>query len=221
MRIGGKILCFVLLLVSFVTVHAADNENYADTLHQIGLFAGTENGYDLDSPLAREQSATMIVRLRGAEKTALATTYDAFFTDVKNDRWSFPYIMYCYKNGITKGTGSGEFTPATSISAEEFTTFVLRLLGYRDASPVTAFSTAVTSGLFGSEYVRRLEDSEKFLRDDMVFITYRSLKTKTTDGVIMARVLANEGIITQAQADKFDVYKTNGNIDDILDGLIE
>ena len=197
---------------------AAKNTPLADELNQLGLFMGTGNGYELESTLTREQAATMLVRLKGEEKNVKDYAAKEIFDDVKSDRWSFPYVMYCYDNSITKGTSESTFSPSKKISAAEFITLVLRLIGF-DAEPENAYSKAVTVGLINSEAARELSEKDEFTRGDMVYIAHRSLKTQTPDGECFAEKLSESGAITEKQALKFDVYSTEDDIDGLLDAL--
>lgn len=49
---------------------AANFETAADTLNKLGLFNGTESGYELDRAADRAEAATMLVRLLGKEAEA-------------------------------------------------------------------------------------------------------------------------------------------------------
>lgn len=51
---------------------AANFETAADTLNKLGLFNGTESGYELDRAADRAEAATMLVRLLGKEAEAKA-----------------------------------------------------------------------------------------------------------------------------------------------------
>ncbi len=210
-------ICALITISS--AVFAAGNEKYADALHSLGLFRGTDEGYMLSKPLSREESAAMIVRLTGVEGEVENAIYNVIFTDVPQSRWSFNYVTYCYINGITKGTGNETFTPAAEISAEEYTTLILRLLGY-EAEPETAFSKAVECGLFPTKAARKFENSDRFLREDMTYISYRALKTVTSNGNTLAANLAKANVITEKQAEEFNIYN-NDDISGIIDDLLE
>ena len=67
---------------------AANYTNCADSLHEMGLFQGTQNGYDLDRTPTRAEAAVMLVRLLGKEAEAKTLTYTAPFTDLKG--WEKP-----------------------------------------------------------------------------------------------------------------------------------
>ena len=218
-----KILITIILIFSLAVTpaFAAANTQYADTLYELGLFKGTENGYELENTLTREQAATVLVRILGEESKLETFAYTQTFDDVSSDRWSYSYVMYCYENDITKGTGEDMFSPEAAIDARQFVTLVLRLMGYTDAEPDTALDIAVQKGLFNSAVAKELDTNEKFLRDDMVYIVYRSLMTKTNDGDILACVLADKGVITEKEAAEFDIYESSEDINELLDRLFQ
>ena len=222
MKNFGKMIALILILALTIpmSAFADDNTQYADTLYELGLFKGTDNGYELEKTFTREEAATVLVRLLGEEKNVALKTYPTLFTDVESDRWSFPYVMYCYENEITRGTGEDTFSPVQEISAEEFVTLVLRLLGYTDAEPKTALEDCIYLNLLNSEIAKELELSSSFTRNDMVYIVYRSLMTKTASGDILADILAEKAVISEEEAEEFDVYGSADNIDELLDKLL-
>ncbi len=222
----GKIIkIFTILTAVFLTfnstVTAAQNEKYADILFKAGLFKGTDNGYELDSTLTREQAATMLVRLLGEEENIKNENYSPRFSDVAEERWSYQYVMYCYENEITRGTSDNTFSPDKQISAEEFITLVLRLLGYTECEPETAYEEAVVNGLINSEAAKQMYSKKQFTRDDMVYVAYRSLKTKTSDGVLLARKLEEQGVLEKSLTDELDVYSQEVDIETLIESIFE
>lgn len=90
----------------------------------------------------------MLVRLLGAEQTALAEKNAHPFTDVS--AWANPYVGYAYANKLTLGQGNGKFGGADTVNAQQFATFVLRALGYsteKDFNYSAAESFAAEAGL--------------------------------------------------------------------------
>ena len=59
-------LCLTLCLSAFA-YDVKDAETKADALSALGLFKGTDLGYELDKPLTRVQALVMLVRLSGNE----------------------------------------------------------------------------------------------------------------------------------------------------------
>lgn len=70
------------MLVMPVSAATTTELNAADALYSLGLFLGTNKGYELNNSLTREQSAMLLVRMLGALETAEAGSYTHPFTDV-------------------------------------------------------------------------------------------------------------------------------------------
>lgn len=221
MKIFSKIVSVILVVsIILITPVFADNVEKADTLYELGLFRGTDSGYDLDKTLTREQAVTILVRLLGEEDNVLNAEFDEKFIDVEKSRWSYPYVMYCYENNITKGTGEDTFSPEDEVTAEQFVTLVMRLMGYDDTEPKKALEESVYIGMLNTEVVRNFEKNKTFLRDDMVYVVYRSLICNMNDGTLLADFLAQKDVITEEQAKQFNVYENNDNIDELLKELL-
>lgn len=221
MKIFSKIILIVLVVsIMLVTPVYADNTVKANTLYELGLFKGTDSGYELDKTLTREQAVTILVRLLGEEENVLSAEFDEVFTDVDSSRWSYPYIMYCYENNITKGTGEDTFSPKDEVTAEQFVTLVMRLMGYEDTEPSNALTESVYIGMLNTQVVRELDKSANFLRDDMVYVVYRSLMCNMSDGTRLADFLAEKGVITEKEAKQFNVYESSDDINDLLVQLL-
>ena len=171
----------------------------ADTLYDFGLFKGTDKGYELEKSLTREESATILVRLLGEEDKVDTDDFDEVFVDVGKDRWSYAYVMYCYKNNITKGTGADTFSPDVQIDANQFIALMMRLLGYKEVNPDTALEKSVEYKLLPEEKIDELTKKKVFTRSDMVQIVYNSLKTQMDDKTIFADYLFEKGILTEKE----------------------
>ncbi len=221
MKTFSKIISIVLVVaIMLVTPAYADNTVMANTLYELGLFRGTDSGYELDKTLTREQAVTILVRLLGEEENVLSADFDEIFTDVESNRWSYPYVMYCYENNITKGTGDDTFSPEDEVTAEQFVTLVMRLMGYEDIEPDVALEESVYISMLNTEVVRELEKNANFLRDDMVYVVYRSLMCNMSDGTRLADFLAEKGVITEKEAKQFNVYESSDDINDLLTQLL-
>ncbi|MBO5007775.1 MAG: S-layer homology domain-containing protein [Clostridia bacterium] len=174
----------------------------ADTLYDFGLFKGTDKGYELEKSLTREESATILVRLLGEEDKIRTDDFDEVFVDVDKARWSYAYVMYCYKNNITKGTGADTFSPDVQIDANQFITLMMRLLGYSDVEPDTALQKSVEYKLLPQEKIDELTKKKVFTRSDMVQIVYNSLKTQMDDETVFADYLLEKGILTEKEIEQ-------------------
>lgn len=172
---------------------------YADILFAFGIFKGTDKGYELDKGLTREESVTILVRLLGEEKNINPGDFNQVFKDVDKNRWSYSYVMYCYTNNITNGTGDATFSPDSTIDANQFVALILRLLGYTDAQPETALEKSVECELLSSECANELKTANTFTREDMVEVVYECLDTKMADDTLFSDYLMDKGVITDAK----------------------
>ncbi len=176
---------------------AANYTNCADSLHEMGLFQGTQNGYDLDRTPTRAEAAVMLVRLLGKEAEAKALTYTAPFTDLKG--WEKPYVQYLYSNGLANGTNRTTFNP----TAQMYAVFLLRALGYSDTadfSYANAIETAREQGIYDTGII----NVQNFLRDDAAAASYTvlSVSPKNSEGTLLDQ-LVSENAITEADAKRY------------------
>lgn len=197
-----------------VTAGAASYDNCADQLKDLGLFQGTEDGYELDRAPTRGEAATMLVRLLGKEAEAKELTYEAPFTDL--DDWQKPYVQYLYDNKLTNGATETTFEPEEACSAQMYTTFLLRALGYSDAAEGdftydAAIDFGETIGLV--DYANCNEST--FLRDHVAAMSLTALNTDVkgeTETKLLEKLVA-DGAVDEAKAesllaffDNYDAY---------------
>ena len=180
---------------------AANYTNCADSLHEMGLFQGTQNGYDLDRTPTRAEASVMLVRLLGKEAEAKALTYTAPFTDLKG--WEKPYVQYLYSNGLANGTNRTTFNPTGKCTAQMYATFLLRALGYSDTadfSYANAIETAREQGIYDTGII----NTQNFLRDDAAAASYTvlSVSPKNSEGTLLDQ-LVSENAITEADAKSY------------------
>lgn len=180
---------------------AANYTNCADSLHEMGLFQGTQNGYDLDRTPTRAEAAVMLVRLLGKEAEAKTLTYTAPFTDLKG--WEKPYVQYLYSNGLANGTSRTTFNPTGKCTTQMYAMFLLRALGYSDTadfSYANAIETAREQGIYDTGII----NVQNFLRDDAAAASYTvlSVSPKNSEGTLLDQ-LVSENAITEANAKRY------------------
>ena len=197
-----------------VTAGAASYEGSADRLRDLGLFQGTENGYELDRAPTRGEAAAMLVRLLGKEAEAQELTYDAPFTDLAE--WQKPYVQYLYTNGLTNGATATTFEPRDVCSAQMYTTFLLRSLGYSDAAEgdFTYFGAVDFGRTIGLVDIANCDESN-FLRDHVAAMSLTALATdvKGEEGTKLLEKLVEDGAVaantaanTLAFFEDYDAY---------------
>lgn len=204
--------------VSILSATASANHNNtakADTLRQLGLFTGTNNGYQLEDSFTRAQGVVMLLRLSGEEDDAAAAQLKPSFTDVKSTSWAANAIAYAVSQGYVNGIGNGAFAPDRMMSGKEFLTLINRLLGYPDAAPSNAEELSRNNGLLTADAAARLANAKPFLRGDMIEVVYAALQTSLSGssktligslvedkGTISPDVAVASGLYTKAQSNE-------------------
>ena len=192
----------LFMAVLFVSAGASSYDHYADQLKELGLFQGTNQGYDLDRAPTRAEAATMLVRLLGKEDAAKELQYTAPFTDLKG--WEKPYVQYLYDHGLTTGATATTFEPLKPCSAQMYTTFLLRSLGYSDAEGADfSYAQAISFGRsIGLVNAANCNES-RFLRDHVVAMSMAALGTemKGADDMLLEK-LVEEGAVDAAAAEE-------------------
>jgi uncharacterized lipoprotein YddW (UPF0748 family) len=188
--IGFKhILVAILTLCLFVTnisiVESKEAGQYvqqAEILKGLGLFLGTEKGFELTRASSRAEAAVMLVRLLGEEQRAVQESNSHPFIDVPI--WASSYVGYLYKQGLTVGISNNNYGSNLLISPSEYTTFLLRALGYSDIQGDFQWNQsmdfAYEKQLLSQQEVStlsQLKASDGLLRDYMVKMSYNSLLT--------------------------------------------
>ena len=193
-------------------VPLAEVIDYAYELFKLGLFQGTGTNpdgspiFDLESPLNRIQALILTIRLLGLE--AEAFDFDGGHPFVDLLEWHVPYVAYAYHIGITKGISDTSFGPGQAVTSQQFTTFLLRALGYdEDAGDFTfaaAHAKALEIGLYTDILLSDLS-SGTFLRADSVVAMVQALLTfiRGSDETMLLDTLVTVGFVAQEDADAF------------------
>ncbi len=178
-----RILSFLLVLsLLFCGVRAAGAEEAqeaADYLAGLGVFRGSDKGYELDREPTRIEALIMLLRLLGEEETAQDFAGSCIFTDVP--RWASCYVAYAYDRGYTKGAIHDPirqryvFDTYGAANANMYLTFVLRALGYgeEDFRYTEAVEAAQRLGLLPEG-----TDTRDFLRGDLALVSRAALSVR-------------------------------------------
>ena len=200
------VIVFVLAGALLVSASAASFGHLADDLNALGLFRGTNNGYDLESAPNRGQALVMLIRLYGLEEEALACESGHPFADLTSAQdWLSPYVAFAYENGFTTGTSATTFSPNDLCSAQMYVTFVLRALGYSDAPGGDfTYADAIDFGTEAGIVDAMLADGD-FLRDQMVAVSYLALLAapKGDEYGTLLEKLVSEGAVSVDAAAAF------------------
>ncbi len=180
----------------------ADQTFGAELLNSLGLFKGTDQGYELERVPNRTEASVMLVRLLGKEAEALAGTTKHPFVDVPH--WADRYIAYMYDKGLTKGVSATTFDANASCTAQMFVTFVLRSLGFSDTKGDFKYSDSISfarlEDVITSDYMTYLQKAT-FTRGDMALIAAEALFANLKDQEqYMIEKLMAEGAVPSDKA---------------------
>lgn len=208
----GLSVCAAML----VTASASSFDSTADTLKTMGLFAGTNTGYELDRAPTRAEAATMLVRLLGktdeAESLWASDPSGFAFQDMESFDWAKPYVHWLSRNQLAAGTSAMRFSPAEPCTAQMYAAFLMRTLGYYETNGDFTFADAIPFARSQGVLNDANCDTEKFLRDHVVAASYTALSAKPKSGEadLLTR-LVGEGAVSAAAASaeqqKFAVYR--------------
>src|SRR6056297_305525 len=209
-----KILTIILIGIMLTSIFALaeediDQNQQAEELKELGLFKGSDKGFELERPPKRIESAVMLVRLLGKETEVLEGEYNHPFNDVP--AWADKYVGYMYEEGLTKGISEDKFGSDNLTDLKSYSTFVLRTLGYDDTAGDFSWASAAEKaqevGILAPEKLQEM-NKDSFLRGDMVEISYNTLKTSIKErNETLAQELINKGAIDSAKAKSLNLLK--------------
>jgi len=201
------------ILIGDTRVPLSSQDALAYELYKLGLMRGVstdEQGYPnfgLDQPLTRLQALILTIRLLGLEEEALAYEGENPFTDVTAAS-QVRYVAFAFDKGITTGVSATLFRPTRLVTMREFTTFLLRVLGYDDSEGdfeyVNALAKAVEIEMYTEKMVEDMNEGA-FLRSKAVDTMVAALLTciKGSDEIRLIDTLVEAEVFTREQADAF------------------
>ena len=173
------------------------------TMHLFkGSFTGYGQGFDLEAAPTRLQALIMFIRVLGEEEQALAWTGTTPFTDIQKGSQAEKYVGYAYSKGYTNGWSATQFKPAGAVNARQYTEFVLRAMGYSSSANTNLANTldrAQAAGVLTAGEVEMLR-RDKFLRAELVYVSYYALEAWLADGSqTLADLLREKGVFTSQE----------------------
>lgn len=186
---------------AFVYSDAVDYNAMASALKMLHLFKGSftgfGEGFDLELAPTRLQALIMFIRVLGEEEAALSWSGTQPFKDIHAGTQAFQYVGYAYEKGYTNGYNATQFKPGNPVNANQYTEFVLRAMGYSSAENTNLEDTmarAEAAGVLTSGETALLR-AEKFLRADLVYISYYALEAELPDSRdTLADLLMDKGV---------------------------
>lgn len=198
-----KKILIILMLMCLMSVafsqEKPDHIEEAEALESMGLFKGTDQGFELERQASRTEAIIMLIRLIGEEEAALNYKSDHPFTDVA--KWADTYVAYAYDKGLTNGLSDHNFGADDNVSSAQFITFVLRALGYDDRKGDFVWNQALAFAqdkhlLSDLEEEKYTSQDHVFLRDDCAMIAYKalSLNKNGSDQSLVEYLTSNQAV---------------------------
>lgn len=104
------------------------NDTPIDKLNELGLFKGTDNGYELDKTLTRAEMCALISRILVNAEDSDEVSID--YTDVSKNFWAYKDIAKLTANGIINGFEDNSFRPDEEVTAEQLAAMLTRATGH-------------------------------------------------------------------------------------------
>ena len=159
---------------------------YGEELSKLEILKGTNKGLELDSELTRVQGMLIYFRMLGLniEDVEELEIPSSPFDDIPE--WAKAEIDYLYHLNLVHGISETKLGANDKMTVEQFTTLVLRALGYNDVDGEDfvwneSLRKAVTIGLISEIEAGELQDAETFTRGYMSLIAYKALNTNIKD----------------------------------------
>jgi len=211
------ITMILMTITAFANSDGVEYEDYALKLKEIGVFTGTNAGFELDRAPTRIEAAVMFVRLLGAEQEAKGKKYIHPFTDVP--RWASDYVGYLYHEKLSNGISSTAFGSTDKMPAKSYMTFILRALGYSDSTGDFTWNEALqfakNQGVINESDYNELM-TKTFLRDHVAKVSYDALKTPMNNSVKpLIQQLVETSAIAQERAVVIGLIEDNTNYPEI------
>ena len=102
-----------------------------EKMASLGVVAGVGNGrFDPDSPLTREQAATMLAALAIAMDKPIAEQEPTFADSADISGWAKSFVGKMQASGVMGGTGNNRFSPKGNYTREQSICTMLSMLAY-------------------------------------------------------------------------------------------
>ena len=177
-------------------------EDQAVMLSKLGIFIGSDIGFELYRPLTRAEAGILLVRAMGMEKESLVQSNEHPFTDVP--WWADKQIGWLYQNNITAGVGGGLYGSEQSVDYWQFATFLSRACSGEDDFVAAGVGYALEQSLCeGNSSMSGAVPPSGFDRCDAVGLLTRFLGCNYTvnkqESLTVAQHLVRKGVFSAEQ----------------------
>ncbi|MBR5514833.1 MAG: S-layer homology domain-containing protein [Clostridia bacterium] len=130
-------------------------EEYAEYCYKYGYINGTENGvFSPETTLSRAMAVKIFYSMSNADTEGLENP----FNDVEKDSWYYNSVIWAYNSGLTKGTGTGIFSPNDLITRQDLITmafnYYISVFHDNSAMPIKSDINVYTDSKDIAEYAK-------------------------------------------------------------------
>ncbi|MDD2190292.1 MAG: transglutaminase-like domain-containing protein [Eubacteriales bacterium] len=180
-------ILIVALMITITPVFAfSENESrsvesfFIDTK----LLKGDGTGYGLEKTANRLEGIIILLRIMGKEEEALEMQdLPCRFTDVPD--WAKGYVNYAYEENISKGVSDTLFGVSEIITADQYNTLLLRVLGYDDSQGDFRWYDSVDKaedlGILPSDMIEAYLWSNSYTKGDLLDTSFCYLEANYKD----------------------------------------
>lgn len=212
-KLFAVVMVVAMLASIMVPALAADGVQYeaeAEMLKDLGLFKGTNKGFELEGELTREQALALMIRVMGLEAEVEAMSEAEVAEQMAKvvdpetvTDWAKPYVAYAIKHQLTDGIDAKikpnvKFAGQLTITGKEFINFMLKGMGYDMTGKwdeVLAF--AAEAGMLSASQAVNFGNIAVLKRDHAVAIMASALNGTTADGITLAEALVKAGAVDE------------------------
>lgn len=154
---------------------ASDDISY---ILEVGIFNGTDKGFEPDATMTRAMFATVLGRLHEMKIGKIASFINPVrFKDVDYDSWYGKYIDWASGTGIINGVGDSRFNPEAPVTKQEMAVMLYRFLEVTDYEAEIPFADAKDVDEWAIEAVAYCAEN-KLITGDTVNKFYPTEKAK-------------------------------------------
>lgn len=123
------------------------------------MIGARDNYFEPNRGLTRAEAATLLVRVLGLENTSANVAY---FKDIPVNHWAIKDIEIAVGHGIMEGLGNQRFAPDASLTREEMSTLLSRLLNIAPSNKHKNHFKDVDSSKWSYPYIVAMAEENIF-----------------------------------------------------------
>lgn len=167
-------------------------QSEAEALQKLKILMGTENGFELERPVARAEAITFIRRVTGADAGDISP--EPSFTDISG-HWAESAIEGFYGAGYIDAAAGAAFEPDETICGREFLKILLTVMGYDGITLENAYEKGVQAALLVNNFTKSaVSGNYDLLRSDAIRLCHNALFAKTPGGEMLYETLTKKGL---------------------------